>query len=73
MANPFNLAIISSGDPEEDAREIAFANRTEGNVREGLCPNGCARLEYSKDPKLEGLTECLVCGCVTNHKPLEKQ
>ena len=31
----------SSGDPEDDARTAAAIRRREGNLEEGLCPNGC--------------------------------
>lgn len=38
------VAISSSGDPEQDQRDLRAHLRHSANRAEGLCPNGCAPL-----------------------------
>lgn len=61
-----NLAIISSGDPEKDAKELERAVTFDERIKAGLCPNGCAMMGWSIrcDPKAEMIgyrAECPKC------------
>ena len=35
------IAIVSSGDPEKDQRDIENFQRGNDRIEQGLCPNGC--------------------------------
>lgn len=37
-----NIGVLSTGDPEEDARQIEKFIIREKRLMEGLCSNGCA-------------------------------
>lgn len=67
-ANPFGIDFVSSGDPEQDARDLEAYTRHERNVREGLCPNGCAPMEWPNGT--DAAAECPKCGCITNQRPI---
>lgn len=54
------IAIPSSGDPEEDARELAQARRHSALMDEGMCPNGCGPRVASAE--WQGCSECPKCG-----------
>jgi hypothetical protein len=70
---PDNFSFISSGDPEEDRREAERIRRSQAAEAEGLCPNGDGAMRLCTDPKLEGLFECVTCGCVTNYDPMARK
>ncbi len=35
------IAVVSSGDPEKDQREIDEFMRSSSLIEKGMCPNGC--------------------------------
>lgn len=41
MRNSDSIAIISSGDPEKDQRDIASFVHGDDLICAGMCPNGC--------------------------------
>lgn len=52
-----SIAIVSTGDDEKDRDELARAQTFSDRIDEGICPNGCAELEWSTPNK----GECPVC------------
>lgn len=46
MAEKFNIAIESTGDPVRDAEELAAAQRHRSRMDANICPNGCGQLDY---------------------------
>lgn len=56
--DPSRYAIPSSGDPEQDRREIDSFIKHSMLIDEGMCPNGCGPLS---EGEYEGST-CAVCG-----------
>lgn len=59
MPDPRNVAFVSSGNAEEDAKEAASIRRQLCNEAEGLCPNGCAPMTW---PESDNVAYCAVCG-----------
>lgn len=57
--DPSRVSFITSGDPEEDAKEAARIRRELANESEGLCPNGCAPMTW---PESDNIAYCAVCG-----------
>lgn len=51
------VAFPSSGDPEKDREIAARWASTEARLEDGICPNGCARLERV----VEDEVVCNVC------------
>lgn len=45
------LSIISTGNEEVDQRRLAAAQLHEDRMNEGICPNGCAELEWETQHK----------------------
>ncbi len=41
-----HIGIVSTGDPEQDAKQLKQAQTYDERLKEGLCPNGCALLEW---------------------------
>lgn len=39
------MAMISTGNPEEDARQIASAELSAERMDKNICPNGCGPME----------------------------
>jgi hypothetical protein len=51
------VAIISTGDPEKDREQIERSELFVARTDEGLCPNGCAELEW----ETQFSADCPVC------------
>ncbi len=43
--DPERIAIASTGDPEEDQRQIREFIKSDRLITEGLCPNGCGPMK----------------------------
>lgn len=56
--DPRRYAVVSSGDPEADNREIMAHIKSTALMDEGLCPNGCGPLSKGE---YDGST-CVACG-----------
>jgi hypothetical protein len=54
------LGIVSSGDPEQDARELERAELHQSRMDANICPNGCGQMAYD-DPHTRS---CKACGFV---------
>lgn len=50
--------IVSTGDPEEDQRQIAAFTVHDERIQRGMCPNGCGGMRQVDDHN----AECLRCG-----------
>jgi len=44
-----NIAILSTGDAEEDKRQLEQAVIHDQRMNQGICPNGCAELVWSDE------------------------
>ena len=61
-----NFAVVSTGDPEQDAQLAADIRRRMGYEAEGLCANGCAPMEDVE----RGVRRCPVCGFIHMQRSL---
>jgi hypothetical protein len=52
-----NIAIVSSGDPEKDARELEQAYLFEVRIQQNICPNGCGPMIFD-DPHNRHCPDC---------------
>lgn len=55
-----DIAIVSSGDPEKDRKELASAELHRARMDQNICPNGCGYMKID-DPHTR---RCEVCGFV---------
>lgn len=56
------IAIPSTGDTEEDLRQIDAAVLHEKRIAEGMCPNGCGPLAPTRDEFSRWDADCAKCG-----------
>jgi rubrerythrin len=54
------IAIVSSGEPEKDQRELLQAAQHQARMEENICPNGCGPMEWD-DPNTR---HCPICSFV---------
>jgi hypothetical protein len=61
------IAIVSSGDPEKDALELAAAQLHQSRMQANICPNGCGAMFWD-DPHTRHCPVCQFVGwCNTPH------
>lgn len=53
-----NYAKISTGDPEEDQRQLHKFALGDERMRNGMCPNGCPVMLVTTDIRTHGCPEC---------------
>jgi hypothetical protein len=61
MSKRGQIAIVSSGDPEKDAAEIASAEQHKSRMDANICPNGCGPMVWD-DPHTRHCPKCNFVG-----------
>lgn len=60
------INIISSGDPEQDAKELTAAKVRQEFIEDNICANGCGPMDTIDNYN----RSCPVCGFVVSRVPV---
>jgi hypothetical protein len=56
-----HIAIPSTGNPDEDRKQLASAELYQQRMDANVCPNGCGPMSWDDDPHTR---HCSICGFV---------